>query len=36
MSQREKNLTLDYVRMQIKTVFWDVDPKDVKNSGGGL
>lgn len=30
MSQREKNLTLDYVRMQIKTVFWDVDPKDVK------
>ncbi|WP_458863421.1 triose-phosphate isomerase [Acidaminobacterium chupaoyuni] len=30
MAQREKNLTIDYVRMQIKTIFWGVDPKDVK------
>lgn len=30
MAQREKNLTLDYVRMQIKTIFWGVDQKDVK------
>ena len=30
MAQREKNLTLDHVRMQIKTIFFGVDPKDVK------
>lgn len=30
MAQREKNLTLDYVRMQIKTIFWGVEPKDAK------
>ena len=30
MAQREKNLTLDYVRMQIKTIFCGVDAKDVK------
>ena len=30
LAQREKNLTLDHVRMQIKTIFFGVDPKDVK------
>ena len=30
LAQREKNLTLDHVRMQIKTIFFGVDAKDVK------
>ncbi|MBM6917812.1 triose-phosphate isomerase [Intestinimonas butyriciproducens] len=30
LAQREKNLTLDHVRMQIKTIFFGVDSKDVK------